>query len=141
MVTLSVLATLADSVPDRRLQVLLVRRDGGVVLGLRQQQFAAGIGWYDQRTLEMAPRQLRQLQKILSRRGSAQVLAEAEAELPATLPFPKPGRVRPVRRGLWAPRRPDQGEPYRIFRGPASCPHAGRVVRGQSDAAEVTFPA
>ncbi|MBV8606687.1 MAG: hypothetical protein JO034_04410 [Singulisphaera sp.] len=130
MVTLSVLATLADSVPDRRLQVLLVRRDGGFVLVLRQQHFAAGIGWYDQRTLEMEPRQLRQLQRILARRGSDEELAEAEP--PATLPFPKPSRTRPLRRGPRAPEGPDQGDPYRIFRGPASCPHAGCVEGGRA---------
>jgi hypothetical protein len=130
MVTLSVLATLPDSVPDRRLQVLLVRRDGGIVLGLRQQHFAKGIGWYDQRTLEMEPHQLRQLRGILDQCGLDQV--QAEAEPPATLPFPKPGRTRPLRRGPLAPERPDQGDPYRIFRGPASCPHAGRVEGGRA---------
>ncbi len=104
MVTLSALATLSDSVPDRRLQVLLVRRDDGIVLGLCGRHFAEGIGWYDQRTLEMESRQFRQHRGILDRCGPAQALAESEP--PATLPFPKPGRVRAWRRGPSALERP-----------------------------------
>jgi len=89
MAARTILATLGGSAPHERLQVALVRRgDGRLAFDLRQQHHADGIGWYDQRGLELDPRQLRQLLNLLGERAAC---AECPADAaPAILPFPGP---------------------------------------------------
>ena len=92
----TVLATIAGSAPFQRLQVALVqRRDGRLSIDLREQHYAEGIGWFDQRALELDPRQFQQLQAVL---GLKPALVEAAAEEPrATIPFPGPSTPAPSR--------------------------------------------
>lgn len=96
MAARTILATLGGSAPHERLQVALVQRgDGRLAIDLRQQHHAEGIGWYDQRGLELDPRQLRQLLGVLGDR-SASLEAPAE-DAPAILPFPGPAQRDPRR--------------------------------------------
>ena len=83
------LAILDGAAPGQRLEVSLVaRRDGRLAIELRQQHYAEGIGWFDQRTLELDPRQLRQLQAVLG--SAAPRLTEQVQEPREILPFPGP---------------------------------------------------
>lgn len=83
-----VLAQLPGSRPYERLQVSLVQaRDGGLSIDLREQHYADGIGWFDQRSLSLEPGQLQRLQAVL---GPNREIREALDEPPATLPFPGP---------------------------------------------------
>ncbi len=96
MAARTILATLAGSAPNERLQVALLQSDdGGLLIDLREQHFAEGIGWFDQRTMELEPRQFRQLQAILGLKSA--LLDDALAEVPATLPFPGPRTSSPSR--------------------------------------------
>src|SRR4051794_27574701 len=82
-----VLTTLPDSTSWRRLQVVLVERsDGRVVFGLREQLYSSGVGWFDQRAVELEPIQWRQLQGYLGRGGQEQRPAEDGG--PVLLPIP-----------------------------------------------------
>jgi hypothetical protein len=93
------LATLPGSAPNERLDVALVPgRDGRLAIELREQHYAAGIGWFDQKSLELDPRQLRMLQAVLGE--SAGRLAEAIAEPREILPFPGPSSNGPVRTAI-----------------------------------------
>jgi hypothetical protein len=81
------LATLPGSNPgDRLLLVLAQSRAGESQVVLRQQSWAAGIGWYDQKSLALAPHQLRELKAVLGcRRSSPQ---PDDPDVSAILPFP-----------------------------------------------------
>jgi hypothetical protein len=90
------LATLPGSKPHQRLQVVLVAgRDGRLSIDLREQHYAEGIGWFDQRTLALDPRQFQRLQAVLNLKSAA--WDEADDEPPATLPFPGPADPAPRR--------------------------------------------
>ncbi len=92
----TVLATIAGSEPHQRLQVALTQGgDGRLAIDLRDQHYAEGIGWFDQRTLALSPQQFRQLQAVLGLQAAT--IAEAEQEAPAILPFPGPRGARPPR--------------------------------------------
>ena len=92
MVTQTVLATLSGSAPHRRLQVVLSRRGSDCLgLDLREQHYAEGIGWFDQRVLELDFCQIRQLRAALDRKWPAFAVAEAEPLM--TLPFSTKGRA------------------------------------------------
>jgi hypothetical protein len=95
---LTILTTLAGSRPGQRLQVALAQRpDGRLVIDLREQHYAEGIGWFDQKALDLDPRQFQQLQAALGLRAT--LLDAIEDEAPATLPFPGPrtsGVTRPA---------------------------------------------
>ncbi len=92
----TVLATIAGSEPHQRLQVALTQGgDGRLAIDLRDQHYAEGIGWFDQRTLSLDPRQFRQLKAVLGMNASA--LAAFEDETPATIPFPGPSTPQPSR--------------------------------------------
>jgi len=54
---------------ERLLVSLLCDRSGESQLILRQQSWAEGIGWYDQKSLSLAPAQLRHLKSVLGCRG------------------------------------------------------------------------
>lgn len=97
MVAQTVLASLPGSAPHHRLQVALGQRpDGSLRIDLREQHYAEGIGWFDQRTLSLEPRQFQQLQAVLGLKAGS-LLEAAEAQAPATIPFPGP-RSAEVRR-------------------------------------------
>ena len=70
-------------------------RDGRLAIDLRDQHYAEGIGWFDQRTLALDPRQFRQLKAVLGLNSSA--LEAFEDESPATIPFPGPSTPRDTR--------------------------------------------
>ncbi len=92
------LATLPGSQPEERLQVALTRgRDGRVVIDLREQHHADGLGWFDQRRLSLDPRQFRQLQALLGLKDLALDEESPLAEAPRTIPFPGPAEVSPRR--------------------------------------------
>jgi hypothetical protein len=85
----TILTTLGGKGPSQRLQVSLSQgEDGRLLIDLREQHHAEGIGWFDQRRLELDPRQFQQLQAVLALESEA--LGEDIAEEPATLPFPGP---------------------------------------------------
>ena len=95
MVGRTVLATLEGSAPQQRLQVALGQRaDGRLTIDLCEQHYAEGIGWFDQRTMELDPRQFRQLQAVLGSKAVEPALAEALDESRATIPFPGPSSRR-----------------------------------------------
>lgn len=98
MVPRTVLATLAGSAPQQRLQVSLATRPGGrVMIDLCEQHFAEGIGWFDQRSLRLDPRQFRQLQAVLGMRAADLDAAVEAVEAPATIPLPGPCAAGPRR--------------------------------------------
>jgi hypothetical protein len=85
----TVLATLGGRGPSQRLQVSLSQADDGrLLIDLREQHHAEGIGWFDQRRLELDPRQFQQLQAVLALKSDS--LSSAVEEEPATIPFPGP---------------------------------------------------
>jgi hypothetical protein len=85
----TVLATLGGKGPSQRLQVSLSQGDDGrLLIDLREQHHAEGIGWFDQRRLELDPRQFQQLQAVLAMNSGT--LSAAIQEEPAILPFPGP---------------------------------------------------
>ncbi len=85
----TVLATLGGRGPSQRLQVSLCQgEDGRLLIDLREQHHADGIGWFDQRRLELDPRQFQQLQAVLGLNSDS--LDAAALEAPATVPFPGP---------------------------------------------------
>lgn len=89
----TILATLDGKGPFERLEIALVQdRAGRLLIDLREQHYADKIGWFDQRRLELNPRQLQQLQEALGRRTTAlaEAVAAPEADAPATIPFPGP---------------------------------------------------
>jgi hypothetical protein len=104
MVGRTVLATLAGTKPHQRLQVALTQRgEGRVLIDLREQHYAEGIGWFDQRTMELDPKQFRQLQAILGLKGAEDVAGRPvsgsgiDHEAPTTIPFPGPWEREPSR--------------------------------------------
>ena len=85
----TILGTVGGSGPNQRVEIALrQRRDGRVVIDVREQHYAEGIGWFDQRTLSLEPGQFRQLQAVLGLK--AREIDVALAEPKATLPFPGP---------------------------------------------------
>jgi hypothetical protein len=97
MVAQTVLATLPGSGPNERLLVALAQRGGRLMIELREQHYAEGIGWFDQRTMALEPRQFRQLQAVLGVKAAVFVEESADEPLPATIPFPGPRTVGPHR--------------------------------------------
>ncbi|MBX6316470.1 MAG: hypothetical protein IRY99_26695 [Isosphaeraceae bacterium] len=92
------LATLPGSAPHERLLVELRQRgDGRLVIELREQHHAEGIGWFDQRTLALEPRQFRMLQSVL---GLTALDLEADEDSPVLLPFPGPRGDIPKRQAI-----------------------------------------
>ncbi len=85
----TVLATLSGKGPSQRLEVSLSQGDDGrLLIDLREQHHAEGIGWFDQRRLELDPLQFQQLQAVLGLKSD--LLDAAIREEPATVPFPGP---------------------------------------------------
>lgn len=101
----STLAILPGSRPERRVAVMLGQEPGGeLTFELREQHYAEGIGWFDQRTMVLEPAQVRGLRQALGFGTPAAGLVEQAArEVPATLPFPGPGTARPRRRAVADP--------------------------------------
>lgn len=87
----TILATLDGKGPFERLEIALVQdRAGRLCVDLREQHYAEKIGWFDQRRIELDPRQLQQLQAVLDLKASSLGDVPAEAEAAATIPFPGP---------------------------------------------------
>jgi hypothetical protein len=82
------LATLPGSNTRERIIVVLVHtKTGESEVILRQQNWAEGIGWYDQKSLGLVPHQLRQLKAVLGCRSFSP--QEDNPDVPAILPFPR----------------------------------------------------
>jgi len=64
------------------------------MIELREQHYAEGIGWFDQRTLTLNSRQFKQLRMIF---GSKDAAWDTDNELTMTLPFPGPAEQEPRR--------------------------------------------
>ena len=85
----TVLATLGGKGPSQRLEVSLSQgEDGRLLIDLREQHHAEGIGWFDQRRLELDPRQFQELQAVLGLKSKE--LEASILEEPMTVPFPGP---------------------------------------------------
>jgi hypothetical protein len=80
---------------------LVHAEEGGLLIDLREQHYAEGIGWFDQRRLELDPRQFQQLQAVLGLKSDR--LGSTMWEEPATIPFPGPASE--------FSRRPAAGDP------------------------------
>lgn len=82
------IASLPGSSDNERLAVVLVHTPNGPSkFSLRQQCWTEGIGWYDQKSLDLAADQFRQLQTILG--GTARpARTMVQTEEPAILRFP-----------------------------------------------------
>ena len=93
----TILATLDGSGPCERLQVVLVQGDDGLSIGLAEQHYAEGVGWFTQRSIELDPRQWAALKATLGEDRAAGRLGHAAEDRPATLPFPGPAGTRPLR--------------------------------------------
>lgn len=92
----TVLTTLASSDSDRRTVVVLARqRTGRLVLELREQHHAAGIGWFDQKAMRLESAQIEAFAALLGgpetpsswREAMSQAEAEVAREEPVTLSF------------------------------------------------------
>lgn len=93
MNTECLVATLPSATEDQRLAVFFIRlADGSSQISLRQQSWAKGLGWYDQKTLEVEPEQLRLLRTVFGMGGGGARRPVAE-EGPGTLPFPSLART------------------------------------------------
>ncbi|MGE3808461.1 MAG: hypothetical protein AB7K24_27675 [Gemmataceae bacterium] len=83
------LAELPGAHEDERLLVSLLHDDqGGSRISLRQQSWADGIGWFDQKSLDLDPEQLRQLRAVLGWKQSQAEKPTDDSDRPATLRFP-----------------------------------------------------
>lgn len=96
----TILATLPGSAPCQQLQVVLEQDVGAeLVICLIEQHYAEGIGWYDQRSLRLEPRQWQKLQAVLgTKRAETTIEANLDSsEYCATIPFPGPSVAWPTR--------------------------------------------
>ncbi len=99
----TVLATLGGKRPSQRLEVGLSQgEDGRLLIDLREQHHAEGIGWFDQRRLELDALQFQQLQAVLALKSEASEAAIAEE--PATIPFPGPSTNSACRKAVGSDR-------------------------------------
>jgi hypothetical protein len=86
------LATIPGSTTrDRLLVELAMNRASQSQIVLRQQSWAEGIGWYDQKSLAVTPAQLAQLKAVLGGRRFSERAATPGAA--AILPFAHPARA------------------------------------------------
>lgn len=76
---------------ERLVVVLVKTSEGESQISLRQQTWAENIGWYDQKSLELAPHQLRQLRTWGN--SARPELKRQRDETPALLAFPGLDRV------------------------------------------------
>jgi hypothetical protein len=85
------LATIAGDSSCERIEVALRQGvDGDLSIELLQQHYGEGIGWFNQRSLTIDPRQWKQIQSILGSHDVAGVVAEAADAPRDVLPFPVP---------------------------------------------------
>lgn len=90
-----VLAHLQGDSQHERVEVVLFIDASGSCVCLRQQSWAAGIGWFTQSSVTMSPQQVKHLQRALGRTPSAQQKRFSspratcrELEAPTVIPFP-----------------------------------------------------
>jgi hypothetical protein len=79
---------------------LVQRTDGRLAVDLREQHHAPGIGWFDQSTLQLDPRQLRQLSDLLGPRTGVldRALQSSDShDDVVAIPFPGPAVTGPTR--------------------------------------------
>jgi hypothetical protein len=82
------LATIAGTRPNQRLLVAIAQGDDGrTTIELREQHYGEGVGWFDQRTVTLDPREWQQLQTILGAAPESASIAAEAARVPAVIPF------------------------------------------------------
>ncbi|MBY0524648.1 MAG: hypothetical protein K2R98_14690 [Gemmataceae bacterium] len=80
------LATLPGSTDEDRILVVMVQTaDGTSHISMRHQNWADGIGWYDQKSLDLEPEQFRMLRNLCGPASRSRSQPRAEA---VTLLFP-----------------------------------------------------
>jgi hypothetical protein len=91
-----ILATVAGSRANQRLVVSIVQSESGqTTIEIQEQHHGEGVGWFDQRTLALDPRQWQQLQSILGAAPEAASIAAEAGRAPDVVPFhaaPPPAR-------------------------------------------------
>lgn len=76
-----VIATIDGSSPGHRLQLVMVARDEGTQLELRQQSWAESVGWYTQSSVAVEPEQVAELRNSLGLGGkSARLRSQPASE-------------------------------------------------------------
>src|SRR5262245_44382412 len=83
-----VLGTVSGRMPLERVELAVQQDARGLTFELCEQHYADGIGWFDQRSIELDSRQLREIQTLLGQKPSS--VLEATTPAPATLPYPGP---------------------------------------------------
>ena len=91
-----ILADLPGASSSQRLRVAVARSEcGQLKIDLRDQHYAEGIGWFDQRALSLTSAQFKELQAVLGvkvcARGRCAEIQAQDDERPATLRFPGTG--------------------------------------------------
>ncbi len=82
----SVLTTLPGAADTERVLVVLVQlADGSSKVSLRQQSFGEGVGWFDQKSLDLDPEQFKQLRRGYGATGRT---AKSTAATEGILLFP-----------------------------------------------------
>lgn len=92
-----VLAHLGGGSPDQRVELALLTNAEGSNVVLRQQSWAAGIGWFTQTSIVLTSSQVKQLQSVLGRNQcaptgllSSRSAVETQSQDPVIIPFPGP---------------------------------------------------
>lgn len=92
-----VLAHLEGDSPDQRVELALLTNAEGSNVVLRQQSWAAGLGWFTQTSIVLSPSQVTQLQSALGRKQHALTglvpahgAVETQSQDPVIIPFPGP---------------------------------------------------
>lgn len=90
------LATVAGIRSNQRLVISIIQGElGRSSIEIREQHHGDGVGWFDQRTMTLDPREWQQLQQILGAAPEAAMLMAEAATAPEIIPFqviPQPPR-------------------------------------------------
>lgn len=93
----TVIQQLPGSLPNERILICMRQCGDHWGIALRQQHWAEGIGWYDQKVLRLDRRQWSALAGMLS--GRSVEIPDSPEVAPCTIPFPAPPpRETPLRK-------------------------------------------
>ena len=94
MTSRTALGTLEGAGPSERMLVALKQAgDGSVAIELLQQHYGEGIGWFNQRSMTLDPRQWQQLQTLLGKSKPAEQFEAMAGQQRDVLPFPGPSET------------------------------------------------
>jgi hypothetical protein len=83
-----ILATIAGCCESERLQLVMTPlSEGGSHLELRQQSYAAALGWYTQSSVQIEPDQVAELRNSLGIGGPSGKIRTGAASRPSPLPL------------------------------------------------------